>query len=293
MGGNTGLMNTQTTPRGPLLRRRPEILAGPLVILLFLAAILVSTAPAQTVLFGLGPDPYGEPEPGPAVFFCALAMVAAIVVAFTSASKVARMLSWPVMLAAWLAVLSFEFTVAFYGSELGWVEGTFEPVFWGAFATPPIVFLLACRLLPRPRLATYLGEPLMLLFVGYGLWATMEDFGSLDAEAGERQVTAILVFVGAAVYFGFAAWLVPSRRVFYGACAFAGVVIAVWGALGNTTATGYYEGFSIPVVSPWLIGTAVAIPVAGALIQAVLWFRARAARTVDSEVSTVPETSGE
>jgi hypothetical protein len=268
-----------TAPPASRLRRHPEIVGGPLVVLLFLLSYLVSNPPVQTWLLGIGPDEYGDPDAGPAVLACALAMAVAVTVAFTSASTTARVISWLMVPVSLAAATWYWFLIAYYGTDLGGITALSEVLFWGMAAAVPVLFLVVSWRSPRPNVATYVAEAILLLFIGWALLITIEEFGSIEAEAGERRVGAVLIFLGAAAYFGLTTWLVRSRRLFYGACALACAVVAAWGTLGGTTATGYYEGDPIPVVHPVLLAAAWSLPAIGALAQVAWWVRGRARTT--------------
>lgn len=264
-----------TAPPASRLRRHPEIVGGPLVVLLFLLSFLFSTPPLQTWLFGIGPDEYGDPDAGPAVVLCALAMAVAVTVAFTSASTTARVVSWLMVPVSLVAATWFWFLIAYYGTDLAGITELSEVLIWCMAAALPVLFLVVCWRSPRPNAATYVAEAVLLLFIGWVLMVVIQGFGSLEAEAGERQVGAVWIFTGAAAYFGLATWLVRSRRIFYGACVLACAVVAAWGAIGGTTATGSYEGDPIPVVHPVLFAAAWALPAIGAMMQIAWWVRGK------------------
>ncbi|MBO3735225.1 hypothetical protein [Glycomyces niveus] len=264
-----------TTLPSSRLRRHPEIVGGPLVTLLFLLSFLFSTTPVQTWLFGIGPDEWGEVDAGPAVIPCALAMAVAVVVAFTSASTAARAIAWLAVPASVAAAFWYWFLIAYYGTDLAGVTAISEVLVWCMAGALPVLFLVVCRRSPRPDAATFVAEAVLLLVVGWALSAVIGQFGGLEAEAGERQTGAVLIFLGAAAYFGVAAGLVRTRRLFYGACALACFVVAAWGTVGGTTATGSYEGSPIPVVHPLLHAAAWSIPAIGALLQIAWHVRAK------------------
>lgn len=264
-----------TTLPASRLRRHPEIVGGPLVALLFLLSYLVSNPPVQTWLLGIGPDEYGDPDAGPAVVLCALAMAVAVVVAFTSASTAARAVAWLAVPASLAAGAWYWFMLAYYGSDLDGVTALSKVLVCCMAAALPVLFLVVCWRSPRPQVATYVAEAVLLLIIGWALAVVIEQFGGLEAEAGERQTGAVLIFLGAAAYFGVATWLVRTRRLFYGACVLACLVVAAWGTAGGTTAAGSYEGSPIPVVHPLLHAAAWSIPAIGALLQIAWHVRAR------------------
>ena len=239
-------MNTATDTRSSLPRRHPEILGGPLVALLFAFA-------------------YWGMDSAVAMIPYTLVMAAAVVTALTSVSAVARCLSWIVFVTAWISDFFSYFGHVNVDREAGWVEPVAETLIWVWVAVPAAVFLLVCWKLPRPRFDTYLAEAILLVVIAIQLGASTPGYINGSPDPGEVPVAGILLYLGAAAYFGVAAWLVPTRRIFYGVTALAGIAIAASG-----TALFAGEWMHNYVLFPIM---ALGIPMVGLLLQITWWGR--------------------
>ncbi|SDK53760.1 hypothetical protein SAMN05216298_0456 [Glycomyces sambucus] len=239
-------MTTALDTRAPLLRRRPEALGGPLAAVLLAVALLLTGSPVAMI-------PY------------LLAMAVAIATAMISGSAVVRTLSWLVFLAAWIAGLVVYLDHAMQADRTGWTVPLAESLVWVWLATPAVLFLLVCWKSPRPRFDTVLIEVILLLIIGTLLGAKTPGYIEGAPEPGTVPVEAILIHLGAAAYFGFAAWLVPTRRIFYGSVALTGIVIAAAVLFTGDRLTNH-------TLFPAL---ALGIPLIGLLLQITEWLRRR------------------
>ncbi|GAB3652008.1 hypothetical protein [Glycomyces tarimensis] len=203
-------MNTVTDTRGSLLRRHPEIIGGPLVAVLFAVAYWGMESVAAMI-------PY------------TLVMAVAVFTALTSVSVVARSVAWIVLVTAWISDFFSYFDHSKGNTDAGWVVPVAETLIWVWLAMPAAVFLLVCWKSPRPRFDTYLAEAILLVLIAMQLGASTPGYIS-EAAPGEVPV-GILLYLGAAAYFGVAAWLVPTRRIFYGVTALGGIAIAASGTV--------------------------------------------------------------
>lgn len=263
-------MNTSTEKRRPLLRRHPEIVGGPLVAVLLAFAYWLS-GPILVIFFPVEHDEYWGIETAAGMIPYTVVLAVAVFVALTSVSALARCLSWIVFVAAWVSDFYAYFIYAMEDADAGWVGPVAETLIVVWIATPAVVFLLVCWKLPRPRFDTYLAETILLVIIAIQLGAYTPGYINGLAEPGEVPLAGILVYLGAAAYFGFAAWLVPTRRIFYGVTALAGIAIAASGVvLFSSDFEHHYVLF--PIV-------ALGIPAVGALLQITWWARGKARRT--------------
>jgi hypothetical protein len=269
-------MTTSTETRTGLLRRHTEIIGG------VLAAVLVAIAhwysgPMLYVFFG-GYDGYTGVEPRAALIPYLLAMAVLVFVALTSVNATARCLSWIVFMAAWISAFFTFFGYEWDGAYTTGIEMVVATVMWVWVAAPLVAFLLVCWRLPRPRFDTYLAETFLLLTIVIGLISYASSYGGIVADPAEEQLEGFLVHLGVAAYFAVAAWLVPTRRIVYGAAALAGVVLAATGGVLTATEAGYRMGSE--GVQPLFVAMAVGIPAAGLVLQTVKQRRGRAGEPV-------------
>lgn len=272
-GADTGHMNTQNAIQRPLLRRHTEIIGGLLLAVLFAAVYCFSNPPVQTALFGIGPDADGIADVGPAMIPAVLAMMVTVAVAMTSASAIARVVSWLALIPA--GIVAFIVWWVGYGidSGLAWTDPVTEVLFMVAIAVPPVAFLLVCWRSERPSVATYVGEAVLLFIIGFLLWLYAGNFREFNLEDG-TSVPTMLIFLGAAVFFAVAAWLVPTRRIFYGAVALDGAVMVGLALLGFSTVTDPTDPMNL-IMNPAFAAVAIIIPIVGALLQIAWWAKGR------------------
>jgi hypothetical protein len=256
-------MNTSLETRRPLLRRHTEIVGGALVAVLLAIAHWYS-GPLLYVLV-LDYDGYTGVEPRAGLIPCLLAMAVLVVVAVTSVSAVARCVSWVAFMAVWLAAFFTFWGYEWDGHYTSRLETVTATLIWVWVAAPFVAFLVVCRRLPRPRFDTYLAEALLLLPIVIGLIANSSSYGDAVTDPAKYQLEGFLVHFGAAAYFGVAAWLVPTRRIVYGAAAVAGLVIAAAGGMLTATEAGY--GMDPALVELLFTAMAVGIPAAGLVVQ--------------------------
>jgi hypothetical protein len=153
----------------------------------------------------------------------------------------------------------------------GWVVAVAETAIVVWMAVPLVLFLLVCWKLPRPRVDTYFAEVALLSLIALYLYSY---YSAYDTEGVPLE--PILVSVGVAAYFGFAAWLVPTRRIVYGAAALAGIAIAACGVKLFALNDGHYaEGEFTPqhLLDLLVIG----IPAIGLVVQ-IVWHQRGKAR---------------
>lgn len=267
MGVNTGSMNTSTDTRGSLLRHHTEIIGGLLVAVLLAFAWWLG-GPPLAVFLPIDEGSYTGVEPVAAMIPYTLIMAVAVFVALTSVSVVTRSLSWIVLVMTWIADFFSFFMIE---TSLGWLDSVTAALTAVWTAMPAVVFLLVCWRLPRPRFDTYLAEAILLLLIGIQMGSLTPGYINGSPEPGEVPVAGILLYLGAAAYFGFAAWLVPTRRILYGAATVAGVSIAAFSMV--LFGGGWVQNF---VVFPIL---ALGIPLIGLLVQIALWLRGKVQAT--------------
>jgi hypothetical protein len=269
-------MNTSLETRRPLLRRHTEIVGGVLVAALFAVAYWLS-GPTLVILLPFDSGSYEGVESGAAMVPYLLAIAVAAYVAFTSVSPAAKSLFWIVLAFAWIATFMAYFIYdnwVFENGESGhpgWVVAVAETSIVVWMAVPLVLFLLVCWRLPRPRVDTYVAEVALLALIALYLY---NYFSAYDIEGVPLE--PILVSVGVAAYFGFAAWLVPTRRIVYGAVALAGIAVAACSARLFALDNGNYaEGEFTPqnLLDLLLIG----IPAIGLVLQ-IVWHQRRKAR---------------
>jgi hypothetical protein len=243
-------MNTDT--HSSLLRRHPEILGGPLAAALFAFA-------------------YWGVESAAAMIPYTLVMAVAIFTAMTSVSTVARSLSWIALVAVWIVDFFSYFDYSMRDIDAGWIVPVAETLIWVWLAMPPAVFLLVCWKSPRPRFDTYLAEAILLVLIGIQMGSYTPGYINGSPDPGEVPVAGILVYLGAAAYFGVAAWLVPTRRIFYGVTALAGIAIAS-SSMVLFSGEWMHNYVLFPII-------ALGIPMVGLLLQIVWWGRRRTRAT--------------
>lgn len=275
-GVNTDLMTTSLATRSPLLRRHTEIIGGALVAVLLAIAHWYS-GPLLYVFFDSGAAFTGV-EPRAGLFPYLLAMAVLVFVALTSVSAVARGLSWVVFTAAWISAFFTFFGYEWDGHYTSRLESVVAVMMWVWVAAPLVVFLLVCWKLPRPRFDTYLAEAFLLLPIVIGLIGYSSSYGGIVADPAEYHLEGFLVHLGAAAYFGVAAWLVPTRRIVYGAAALAGLVIAAIGGVLTVTEAGYR--MDPAGVELLFVAMAVGMPAVGLVLQIVKRRKARAGEPV-------------
>jgi hypothetical protein len=268
-------MTTSLATRSPLLRRHTEIIGGALTVVLLAIAHWYS-GPLLYVFFGY--DGYTGVEPRAGLIPYLLAMSVLVFVALTSVSPVARVVSWVVFTAAWISAFFTFFGYEWDGHYTSRLETVVATLMWVWVAAPFVVFLLVCWRLPRPRFDTYLAEALLLLPIVIGLIANSSSYGGDVTDPAKYHLEGFLVHLGAAAYFGVAAWLVPTRRIVYGAAALAGVLIAATGGVLTATEAGYR--MDPAGVELLFTALAVGIPAAGLVLQIVKRRRARAGEPV-------------
>jgi hypothetical protein len=264
-------MNTSLETRRPLLRRHTEIIGAVLVAALFALAYWLS-GPTLVVLLPFDSGSYEGVETAAAMVPYLLAIAVAAYVAFTSVSPAAKSLFWIVLAFAWIATFMAYFIYANgEAGHPGWVVAVAETSIVVWMAVPLVLFLLVCWKLPRPRVDTYVAEAALLSLIALYLY---NYFSAYDVEGVPLE--PILVAVGLAAYFGFAAWLVPTRRIVYGAIALAGIAIAACAAELFALDTGNYaDGEFTPqnLLDLLLIG----IPAIG-LVAQIVWHERSKAR---------------
>jgi hypothetical protein len=264
-------MNTSLETRRPLLRRHTEIIGAVLVAALFALAYWLS-GPTLVVLLPFDSGSYEGVETATAMVPYLLAIAVAAYVAFTSVSPAAKSLFWIVLAFAWIATFMAYFIYANgEAGHPGWVVAVAETSIVVWMAVPLVLFLLVCWKLPRPRVDTYVAEAALLSLIALYLY---NYFSAYDIEGVPLE--PILVAVGLSAYFGFAAWLVPTRRIVYGAVALAGIAIAACAAELFALDTGNYaDGEFTPqnLLDLLLIG----IPAIG-LVAQIVWHERSKAR---------------
>jgi hypothetical protein len=264
-------MNTSPETRRPLLRRHTEIIGAVLVAALFALAYWLS-GPTLVVLLPFDSGSYEGVETAAAMVPYLLAIAVAAYVAFTSVSPAAKSLFWIVLAFAWIATFMAYFIYANgEAGHPGWVVAVAETSIVVWMAVPLVLFLLVCWKLPRPRVDTYVAEAALLSLIALYLY---NYFSAYDIEGVPLE--PILVAVGLAAYFGFAAWLVPTRRIVYGAVALAGIAIAACAAELFALDNGNYaDGEFTPqnLLDLLLIG----IPAIG-LVAQIVWHERSKAR---------------
>jgi hypothetical protein len=277
-GVDTDLMNTALDTRRPLLRRHTEIIGGVLVAVLLAVAHWYS-GPLLYVFF----DEYAgftgvEPRAGLIPYLLAMAVL--VFVALTSAGAVARCVSWILFTAAWISAFFTFWGYEWDGHYTTPLETIVATLMWFWVAAPPVAFLLVCRRLPRPRFDTYLAEALLLLPMVIVLISYTSSYGGIVVDPAEEPLDGFLVHLGMAAYFGVAAWLVPTRRIVYGAAALAGALIAATGGVLTATEAGY--GMDSAGIQLLFVAMAVGLPVAGLVLQTVKQRRGRAGEPVSA-----------
>jgi hypothetical protein len=262
-------MNTSLATRRPLLRRHTEIIGAVLVAALLAIAHWYS-GPLLYVFFAEY-DGFTGVEPRAGLIPYLLAMAVLVFVALTSASAVARCVSWILFMAAWISAFFTFWGYEWDGVYTTRLETVVATLMWFWVAAPPVAFLLVCWRLPRPRFDTYLAESVLLPLIAIYLY---NYFSAYEIEGVPLE--PILVSVGVAAYFGFAAWLVPTRRIVYGSIALAAIAIAACAARLFTLDTGNYaDGEFTPqnLLDLLLIG----IPAIG-LVAQIVWHQRSKAR---------------
>jgi hypothetical protein len=145
----------------------------------------------------------------------------------------------------------------------------------------PVGFLWVSWRLPRPRLDTYVAEAGLVL-LGVAALAPIRGQYVYTTDMAYAPLEFMWVYLGVAAVFAAAAWLVPSRRIFYGVTALAMMVIALfrhvflyWG-MTDLPSGDYYPGIEFATVHQLFALTAFGIPAVGALAQVAWWARGRA-----------------